>query len=155
MGWNQIPVDNTAFAAQNILQMNDSSYCAIASSEAGINNDLVILDEEICDSVHNQTRFVALSKSFVLEENANRISIFLKLEHQSGSLVSVLNVFAERGLNMTKIQSRPVPDAPWQYSFWIELAARKNDENVMLALYQLSNELPEIHLLGWYEEMTF
>lgn len=151
-GWTQIAVENTAFAAQKMVEINDPSYCAIASSEAAMINNLKIYDDDICDSEHNQTRFVALSKKFIIEDNADRISLSFKLPHQSGSLASVLNVFAERGLNMTKIQSRPVPERPWEYSFWVDLSARKGDENVLLALYQLSKELPFLQILGWYEE---
>ncbi len=151
-GWTQIAVENTAFAAQKMIEINDPSYCAIASSEAAMINNLTIHDDDICDSEHNQTRFVALSRKFIIEDNADRISLSFKLPHQSGSLASVLNVFAERGLNMTKIQSRPVPERPWEYSFWVDLSARRGDENVLLALYQLSNELPFLQILGWYEE---
>jgi chorismate mutase/prephenate dehydratase len=151
-GWTQIAVENTAFAAQKMIEINDPSYCAIASSEAATINNLKIHDDDICDSEHNQTRFVALSKKFIIEDNADRISLSFKLPHQSGSLASVLNVFAERGLNMTKIQSRPVPERPWEYSFWVDLSARRGDENVLLALYQLSKELPFLQILGWYEE---
>lgn len=152
MGWNVLPVENTAFAARELAELNNPSYCAIASGQAGSINKLKILDDKICDFDHNQTRFVVLSGSFIIEDKANRLSLSFRLMHQSGSLASVLNVFAERGLNMTKIQSRPVADTPWEYSFWVDISAKKHDKNVLLALYQLSKELPRLNLLGWYEE---
>lgn len=152
MGWQKIPVDNTAFAARKMLEMNDPSYCAIASVEAGSVNNLQIMEEDVCDFDHNQTRFVAIAKDFTAGDSSNRLSICFKTPHQSGSLAFVLNVFAERGLNMTKIQSRPVGDKPWEYSFWVDISANPGDENVALALYQLYRELPYIKVLGWYED---
>lgn len=152
MGWTQVAVENTAFAAQQIIEMQDPSLCAIASNEAAIINGLDISDEFICDSVHNQTRFVAISNSLTITEKAERMSITFHLTHQSGSLASVLNLFAERGLNLTKIQSRPVPDKPWEYSFWVDLVAKRGDLDAILALYQCSKELPFLKLVGWYEE---
>lgn len=155
MGWNKIPVDNTAFAARKMVEMGDSTYCAIASSETGDINNLSVLNDDVCDFKHNQTRFVAVSKTFSIEKKASRISIYFRTAHQSGSLAYVFNVFAERGLNMTKIQSRPVGDTPWEYGFWADIEALQNDENVYLALYQLSKELPFFQLLGWYEDCIF
>ncbi len=152
MGWNKISVDNTAFAARKMVELGDPTYCAIASGEAGDINNLRVLNEDVCDFEHNQTRFVAISKNFEMEKHASRISVYFRTAHQSGSLAYVLNILAERGLNMTKIQSRPVGDTPWEYGFWVDIEASQKDENVYLALYQLSKELPFLQLLGWYED---
>jgi len=152
MGWNKIFVDNTAFAARKMVELGDPSYGAIASGEAGDLNNLQVLNEDVCNFEHNQTRFVAVSKSIELEKHASRISVYFRTAHQSGSLAYVLNVLAERGLNMTKIQSRPVGDTPWEYGFWVDIEGFQKDENVYLALYQLSKELPFLQLLGWYED---
>lgn len=152
-GLDQIAVDNTAFAVNRLKEINDKTYCAIASGTAGSVNNLEIFDEDICDSVHNQTRFVAVTKHPVITENANRISISFRVPHQSGSLVNVLNIIAERGLNLTKIQSRPVPERPWEYSFWADLSADKDSDDALLTLYQLTKELPYLKFMGWYEEL--
>jgi len=152
MGWNKISVDNTAFAARKMVELGDPTYGAIASGEAGDLNNLQVLNEDVCNFEHNQTRFVAVSKTFELEKKASRISVYFRTAHQSGSLAYVLNVLAERGLNMTKIQSRPVGDTPWEYGFWVDIEGLQKDENVYLALYQLSKELPFLQLLGWYED---
>lgn len=152
MGWTMIAVESTAFAAQQLIGRNDASVCAVASGEAAFQNGLAVSEEYICDSIHNQTRFVAVSNTLTITEKAERISITFHLAHQTGSLAFVLNLFAERGLNLTKIQSRPVPDRPWEYSFWVDLVAKKGDADAMLALYQLSRELPYLQLMGWYEE---
>ena len=151
-GWNPVAVENTAFAASRVRELNDPSCCAIASGEAALLNGLEVSMEPICDSIHNQTRFAVISSRLVITQSAERISIIFRLAHQTGSLAYVLNLFAEWGLNLTKIQSRPVPDRPWEYSFWVDLVARRGDPDAMLALYQLSRELPSIKLLGWYEE---
>ncbi|MHB1483980.1 MAG: bifunctional chorismate mutase/prephenate dehydratase [Saccharofermentanales bacterium] len=152
MGWAAISVENTAFAVQQMMEQDDPSVCAIGSNEAAIINELIVSDELICDSIHNQTRFVAISNTLTITNSADRISIAFHLPHQSGSLASVLNLFAERGLNLTKIQSRPVPDKPWEYSFLVDLTAKQGDKDAILALYQLSKELPYLKLIGWYDE---
>ena len=154
MGWTPLAVENTAFAARELAERKDASLGAIASNEAAIQNGLDVSEESICDSIHNQTRFVIIHKAMIIPAGAERISITFHLTHQTGSLAYALNLFAERGLNLTKIQSRPVPDRPWEYSFWVDLEAKRGDRDAMLALYQLSRELPFVKLLGWYEEST-
>ncbi|MHB8962553.1 MAG: bifunctional chorismate mutase/prephenate dehydratase [Saccharofermentanales bacterium] len=151
-GLSQVPVDNTAFAVARLLEIGDPAYCAIASGEAAMINQLKVLDSDICDSVHNQTRFVLVVKKPIITSGANRISITFKLPHQSGSLAYVLSAIAERGLSLTKIQSRPVPDKPWEYSFWADISARRDDREARLVLYQLSKELPFMKFVGWYED---
>ncbi|MHB1454494.1 MAG: bifunctional chorismate mutase/prephenate dehydratase [Saccharofermentanales bacterium] len=151
-GLTPVPVANTAFAVMQLLEVDDPAYCAIASVEAGSINKLKVLDEDICDSVHNQTRFVVVVKKPFITRGANRISITFKTPHQSGALAYVLSAIAERGLSLTKIQSRPVPDKPWEYSFWADIAADRDDREARLVLYQLSRELPFLKFVGWYED---
>ncbi len=151
-GLDQIAVDNTAFAVNRLKEINDRTYCAIASGTAGSLNNLEILDDDVCDSVHNQTRFVAVTGKAIITPDANRISISFRLPHQSGSLANVLSMIAERGLSLTKIQSRPVADKPWEYSFWADVAADRSSGDALLMLYQLSKELPFLKFIGWYEE---
>jgi chorismate mutase / prephenate dehydratase len=153
-GWERIFAENTAYAVRTVLDLDDPTLCAIASAKAGNLNCLTVLDEPICDSHHNRTRFVALSNHLTLDERSEKMSIFFTLPHQSGSLSSVLSIFADRGLNMTKIQSRPVPEKPWEYGFWVDLTAKTNDMNALVTLLQLSDELPFLQLLGWYEDRT-
>jgi len=154
MGWTPLAVENTSLAAGLLIEKNDPSFCAIASREAALRNGLYVSDEDICDTACNQTRFVMISRKLVISGKADRISIAFRLSHQAGSLAFTLNLFAERGLNLTRIQSRPVPDRPWEYSFWVDLEAKRGDMDAILALYQLSKELPFIKLMGWYEETT-
>ncbi len=151
-GWTAKAVESTAYAAQRLAEGKDASVCAIASEEAALRYGLAVSVESICDSVHNQTRFVATGKTLTITDGAERISITFHLAHQKGSLAFVLNLFAERGLNLTKIQSRPVPDRPWEYSFWVDLVSKKGNADAMLAMYQLARELPFLKLMGWYEE---
>ncbi len=153
MGWTPVAVENTAFAARQVKEKNDPSCAAIASAEAARFNGLSICGESVADSPQNQTRFALVSKNLIIPDRAERISITFRLAHQTGSLAHVLNLFAERGLNLTKIQSRPMPERPWEYSFWVDLVAKKAESSALLALYQLSAELPSVKLLGWYEDI--
>ncbi len=153
-GMARVPVGSTAAAVQRLAELGDPTCCAIASAEACAVNGLAVLDDDINDSAHNQTRFVGVMKQPVITPGADRLSIAFRLPHRSGSLSHVLDAIAERGLNLTKIQSRPVPDRPWEYSFWADISARRDDRRALLVLYQLSRELPLLKFIGWYEETT-
>lgn len=152
-GWSVQESLNTAFAAETVVRRGDPQLAAIASDTAAAANRLQILRAEICNSSANQTRFIAVGKTLCLSPDADRISLVLRLPHQSGALASTLAVFGDRGLNLNKIQSRPDPGNPWTYLFYLDFECRLPQQQAALAtLYQLSREMPMLRLLGWYHE---
>lgn len=88
----------------------------------------------------------------MISPDADRLSLVLRLPHQSGALASMLALFADRGINLSKIQSRPDPFQPWAYLFYLDADCLAGSEQALSALYQLSREMPYIKLLGWYNE---
>lgn len=93
---------------------------AIASREAGEVFGLKVLAENICREKANSTRFIIVSRKPEYEEKAGKISICFELPHESGTLYNVLSHIIYNGLNMTKIESRPIPGKSWEYRFsWI------------------------------------
>lgn len=154
-GWQTQESLNTAFAARLVADSGDDSLAAIGSDVAATACGLEVLAEQINNTVHNQTRFIAVSKKPVIQEAADKISLILRLPHQSGALAATLAIFSDRHLNLTKIQSRPDPQLPWAYLFYLDFAAEARDrKQAEAALYQLSQEMPFLRFLGWYKEQT-
>ena len=154
-GWSVKESLNTAYAAAYAAEGKNSYTAAIASDEAAVNYNLTILLPNLCNTTHNQTRFIAVGRQTIITPEADRISLVLRLPHQSGSLASTLALFADRGLNLSKIQSRPDPYQPWTYLFYFDVDCPANDERALSALYQLSREMPYLKLLGWYNEAVY
>lgn len=151
-GWQARESLNTAFAAQTVAQSQDPSLAAIASAEAGRNHGLAVLREPISNASNNQTRFIVVGKQLVISPDASRLSLVLSVPHRSGALTSTLAIFSDRGLNLSKILSRPDSEHPWSYVFHLDLDCPAHDPQALAALYQLSREMPYLQLLGWYHE---
>jgi chorismate mutase/prephenate dehydratase len=152
-GWEVRESSNTAFAAASLAQLGDPGLAAIASETAAADNQLTILSRDTCNSHANQTRFVAVGRSLVITPDADRISLVLRLPHHSGSLAATLAIFGDRGLNLTKIESRPDLDSPWTYLFYLDFeAVAARTASALATLLQLSREMPMLRLLGWYHE---
>lgn len=151
-GWETIVSDNTAFAAEEVVRSGDKSLAAISSGEAALRNGLTILPVDICNDEQNRTRFIAVSRDLIITPDADRISTLMHLPHRSGALVSALQVFADRGLNLSAISSRPIPKTPGEYAFFLDFVCPSMGQEAMLALYQLSSEMPLVKVLGWYVE---
>ena len=152
MGWEIESCDNTAFAAEFVANKKDKSIAAIASRETADAFQLKILQKSINDQKCNQTRFVALSKKLSVSNKADRISIAFTLAHKSGALADVLSIFADLELNLVKIQSRPIPEKPWEYMFYLDFFSELSNKDALRALYHLEKELPFLSFLGWYKE---
>jgi len=152
-GWATRATDNTAFAAAEVAAAKDPTLAAISSREAAAVHGLTVLIPDVSDTDCNQTRFVAVSRTLSIAPDADRVGLVLKTPHSSGSLAGVLAVFADRGLNLAKILSRPVPERPWEYRFYVDFQSPPRDPQAMLALYQLEQELPFLRFLGWYSEV--
>lgn len=154
-GYQSIPECNTAVAAKQISQLNNPQYAAIASAETARLYGLKVLDELINDSDCNQTRFVSISKNCVVSDDANRIALAFRLPNQSGSLANALGHFADHKINLLKISSRPIPNQPWEYSFYVDCAIDGLTDSLYGLLRQLDSELTWVKLLGCYSEKTF
>jgi chorismate mutase/prephenate dehydratase len=149
-GWDSLPSENTAFAAEEVVKKGDRSLAAISSEDAALRNGLEILPVEICNTQMNQTRFIAVTKELIITPDSDRISTLMHLPHRSGALVAALEIFADRGLNLSSIFSRPIQNTPGEYSFFLDFTCPAMGLDALLALYQLSSEMPYIKVLGWY-----
>ena len=111
---------------------------------------LEILKKGINDSDSNSTRFIIVTNQKIFRKNANKISLCLEIPHQSGSLYHILSHFIYNNLNMTKIESRPIPDRNWEYRFFIDFEGNLADSAVKNALRGLREEARSMKILGNY-----
>ena len=150
-GFTAIEAANTAIAAQNVRDKGDVSLAAICSREAAERYGLSILAEGINDMKHNETRFIAVSRTPTCLPEDNRIEIAFHIPNAAGTLITVLDIIAHYGIDMTEIHSRPLKDSPWCYVFYVDFTGNINDHAVRSLLYQLHEELPYIKVLGSYK----
>lgn len=152
-GFTPFNESNTAVAANNIAQLNDPTKAAICSEAAAKLYGLNILETNVNDGEQNQTRFIAVQRALSAQLDDTRVSLVLTLPHVVGSLYSALAIFADYGLNMTEIHSRPLKDMPWNYCFYIDFEGSLTDQNVRTLIYQLSQECSFVRILGSYPVM--
>lgn len=148
-----IACSNTAAAAKKISESNDHEAAAIASEKAADIFGLHIAERSIQSGKCNKTRFLVLSKQLFISENAEKISLIFSLPHVPGSLSGVLSRFFRCGLNLTKIESRPILDSDFQYYFYLDFSGNIKDENTLSLICQLADELPQFEFLGNYKEI--
>ncbi|MFT9057482.1 MAG: chorismate mutase [Ethanoligenens sp.] len=148
----QLPVTNTAVAAQYIARLGDKTCAALCSRECAQLYGLDILAENIQQTSTNCTRFISISRHLEIPDNANKISLLFTLPHVTGSLHRTLAHFAHRGLNLTKIESRPNPDKNFEYVFYLDLTGKLTMPSTAELLGTLQDELLVFHFLGNYYE---
>ena len=125
----RIATEDTAGSVRDVVLAGDPTRAAIAGRRAAELYGGTILREHLEDNTENYTRFWLLSPSHVEPENADKLSLFFQLDHRPGALLRALEPFAQRGINLMKIESRPVHGRPWQYRFYLDLqTSRSNPE---------------------------
>ncbi|MBD5098041.1 MAG: bifunctional chorismate mutase/prephenate dehydratase [Clostridiales bacterium] len=148
--WKQVPQADTAGSAQMVADSGDMTKAAICSARAAELYGLTILARGINHNTQNTTRFVVVSPRLELRPGADKISTLFVLPHEAGSLHEVLTVFAVHGLNMVKLESRPLPERSWQYMFFLEFTGAPDDPAVGDALHELAQTTGEFRVLGWF-----
>lgn len=143
---------NTAAAARYVAEECPEGVGAICSKEAAEKYGLTIVEENIQNEAENTTRFVVISREAILPEDANKISLCFSLPHVTGSLSSVLERFAMAGLNLTKIESRPLPGKNFEYDFYLDFTGNIHQPGTLNLVCSLCDELPRFSFLGNYSE---
>ena len=143
---------NTAAAAKYIAESGRKDVAAICPKEAAKQYGLKILKTDIQNVSNNKTRFIVISKKLIIEQNADKISLIFSVAHTTGSLYRVLGRFSMAGLNLTKLESRPIGNGDFDYYFYTDFLGNLKDEKTMDLLCALSSELPDFKFLGNYHE---
>lgn len=146
------PFINTATACQHVAEFKDMTKAAIASKRAAKIYDLEILVPNIHYNKNNFTRFIILSNKMHVEDESDKISIVFSTKHVSGSLYNILGHFAHNGLNLLKIQSRPLLEKKWEYYFFADLEGNLQEVNVLIALSQIIKQCSFFKILGNYKQ---
>lgn len=149
-GYMQISMQNNAFAAKKVAQDGDRSQAAVASAYAAEVYGLEILQRGINQSEENSTRFIIVTNQRIFRKNAGKISICFEVPHESGSLYHMLSHFIYNNLNMTRIESRPIPERSWEYRFFVDFEGNLADGAVKNALRGLREEAINLKILGNY-----
>lgn len=146
--WQRIAQANTAGSAKKVLEEGNPRHAAIASTNAAKVYGLKVLQENINYNDKNTTRFIIVSKNKIFREDASRISICFALSNESGTLYNLLAHFTYNGLNMTKIESRPIPEKPFEYRFFVEFEGNLEDSGVRNAIKGIKCESNECKVIG-------
>ena len=152
--WEAMADINTAVAAKELAASGRRDLAVIASRACAELYGLDILDENIQDESYNYTRFICISKQLEIYPEARKFSIMLSLPHRPGSLATILSKFAAIGVNITKLESRPIPGMDFEFRFIFDFDASPRDEQVLRLLAELADD-PEIEhftFLGAYAE---
>lgn len=147
------PFSNTAAAAEMVAIQGDRTKAAICSEIAAKQYGLTIIKRNIQNSQNNRTRFVVISKNLIIPKRAQKISLCFSLPHTTGSLYRILARFAQHNLNLTKIESRPIPDKSFEYHFYLDFTGNVHENGTLNLLCSLHDELPEFSFLGNYVEL--
>lgn len=148
--WQQISMQNNAFAAKKVADEGDKTQAAIASELAGKIYGLEILEKGINHSSTNSTRFIIVTNQKIFKKDAGKVSICFEVAHESGSLYHILSHFIYNNLNMTKIESRPIEGRNWEYRFFVDFEGNLTDSAVKNALRGLREECLNMKILGNY-----
>lgn len=143
---------DTAEAAREVAQRGDPTVAALASAEAGQAYGLVVLASSVADQAENWTRFVVVSGQERVPEPGipAKTSLIFTVPHREGALAHCLTILANRGCNLTKLESRPVPSRPWEYMFYVDFMGSVGEARVVEALAELQRFCPSLKVLGSY-----
>ncbi|MCM1182112.1 MAG: prephenate dehydratase [Roseburia sp.] len=149
-GWQQISMKNNAFAARKVADERDGTQAAIAGAAAARIYGLDILERGINDLKGNSTRFIIVTNRKVFSRTASKISLCFEVNHESGALYHALSHLMYNGLNMTKIESRPLEGRNWEYRFFVDFEGNLENSAVRNALRGLREETRNMKILGNY-----
>lgn len=149
-----IPCANTAVAAEAVASSDRTDIACISSRSCADIYDLAVLDSNIQDNDSNYTRFICISKTLKIFAPANRISIMMSLPHESGALNRVLNKFSTLGLNLTKLESRPVPGTDFEFMFYFDFEGQIENSDTLALVAELDQGSDLFVFLGSYYEVS-
>ena len=150
LGVEVVPAYDTAGSVRMIKEEKILDGAAIASARAAEIYGMNILAREIEDNHSNTTRFFVLSKQDSAPTGSDKTSVVFMLQHRPGTLYEALRVFADRKINLTKIESRPTRQKPWEYNFYLDFEGHREDPVVREALEQLKPHTLFLKVLGSY-----
>ena len=154
-GLESIPTYDTAGAVKLVKQEKMMQAAAIASKRAANLYGMRILEESIEDKKNNYTRFLILSKAQSKPTGHDGTSIIFSVRHTPGTLYDILKEFAKRRINLTKIESRPTKEVPWEYNFYVDFEGHSHDKEIRELINAVKKKTLFIKILGSYKRGKF
>lgn len=146
-------VENTALAAQMVAQSDRRDVAALSSRFCGELYGLNLLEQNVQDQDNNYTRFICISKNPEIYPGADRTSLMMTLPHKPGSLYNVLSKFYALGINLRKLESRPLPDREFEFMFYFDLECSVYAPEMERIFRDLEEESEQFRYLGTYNEV--
>ncbi len=143
---------NTAMAAKAVAESGRKDCAAIGSKDCAELYNLVALNAEIRNTDNNYTRFICISKNPEIYPGAKKTSVIMTLPHRPGSLYNMISRFASLGLNLTKLESRPIPGSNFEFMFYFDIDASVYSPSLKQLLSELENDGEQFTYLGSYTE---
>ena len=157
-----VPIENTlAGAVQDVLARAEGDAAAIASRRAADRYGGVVLRDGVEDHPSNFTRFLSIARrspgmdvdaELEVEKAARKTSLVVTLEHRPGTLARLLSTFAARGIDLSKIESRPMRGKPFEYLFYVDVVGDARHEPLASALSAIEQDAASLRVLGTYLE---
>ena len=144
--------ENTAVAAKLVSESDDKNVAAISSHDCAELYGLSVINEDIQNTDNNYTRFICISKNLEVYPGSDKISIMLTVPHKPGSLFELMGMFAASGLNLTKLESRPISGRDFEFMFYFDFEASVYADDVLSLLDGLNQNLDQFKFLGSYIE---
>lgn len=153
-GVNVIPVANTALAAEMVAQSGRKDVAALSSRACAELYGLDCLASSVQDKGNNRTRFICISKNLEIYPGSDKTSIMMILNHKPGALYKVLARLYTLGINVTKLESRPIPDREFEFMFYFDLETSIYSEEYIQLMCELDELCEEFKYLGSYSEVV-
>ena len=153
-GVNAIPVANTAIAAEMVAKSDRTDVAALSSRSCAQLYGLECLASSVQDKGNNRTRFICISKNLEIYPGADKTSIMMILPHKPGALYKVLARLYTLGINVTKLESRPIPDREFEFMFYFDLETSIYSEAFVQLMCELEDFCEEFKYLGSYSEVV-
>ena len=152
-GIRVVPCENTAIAAKMVADSSRRDIAALSSRECMRLYNLEALAESVQDQGNNHTRFICISKDLEIYPGADRSSLMLTLPHQPGSLYKLLSRFYALGINMNKLESRPMPERNFEFMFYFDLETSVYSPEFRQLMAELPSLCDSFSYLGSYSEV--
>ena len=153
-GVTVVPVANTAIAAEMVANSGRTDIAALSSRACAELYGLSCLKSSVQDNDNNHTRFICISKNLEIYPGADKTSIMMILPHKPGSLYKVLARLYTLGINVTKLESRPIPNREFEFMFYFDLETSIYSEEFVQLICELDEFCEEFKYLGSYSEVV-
>ena len=149
-----IPVENTAVASEMVSKSGRKDIAALSSRNCAELYGLTCLAASIQDNGNNYTRFICISKNLEIYPGADKTSVMMVLPHRPGSLYKMLARLYTLGINVTKLESRPLPDRDFEFMFYFDLETSIYSDEFVQLMCELDSLCEEFKYLGSYSEVV-